>query len=98
MKSLRQRYVDRGVRIIAVNAWDEPSSKVAEFAREQGLPYIILLNGSETYQGPYKGKGVPMTYVLDQEGKVNYAHSGWYDGDEKQLAAEIEKLLERQVK
>jgi hypothetical protein len=95
---LHQRYADQGLRIVAVNAWDEPSSKVADFAKEQQLPYVILLNGSETYQGPYKGKGVPMSYVLDQKGTVQYAHLGWDEGDEDKLAAEIEKLLDRHAK
>jgi hypothetical protein len=93
LKSLHERYADRGLRIVAVNAWDEPSTMVADFARKQELPYVILLNGSEVYKRPYKGKYVPMSYVLDHEGVIRYVHSGWDDGDEAKLAAEIEKLL-----
>ena len=94
LKSLHERYGRKGLRILAVNAWDESRSMVADFARKNELPYTILLSGNEVFSGRYKGRSIPATYLLDRSGKIIYVHHGWGDGDERTLALRIEKQLQ----
>lgn len=55
--------------------------------------YPILLNGLKV-QKAFKGRGVPNTFIIDQQGKVRYKHRGFSDGMKKFIEMEIQSLLE----
>jgi len=90
---LHERYGDQGLKILAVNAWDESPAMIRKLIQDKDLDYTILLYGSEVFEGPYKGKSIPHGYLIDHKGEIRYVHHGWGEGDEKLLAAKIESLL-----
>lgn len=93
LKALHEKYGDRGLRVVTVNAWDEPKAQVAKFVEKQNIPYIVLLNGGKLFRENYGGKAIPQVYLLDREGKVAFTHLGWSSGDQKELEQQIEELL-----
>jgi thiol-disulfide isomerase/thioredoxin len=94
LKSLHEKYAAKGLRIVAVNAWDEPKAKVEKFAKDQGLPYTILMNGRTTFRGQYKGSSIPQNYLLDREGNVVLSLLGWDAKGHEMLEGKIKTLLE----
>jgi peroxiredoxin len=69
---LQERYGSRGLLFVGV-AIDQPD-KVAEFAREFGINYPMLIGGLETLEllreaGNHAGV-LPYTLVIDRQGNV----------------------------
>ncbi len=93
MKAVYEKYGDR-IQVLAVNVSGEERAAVDKFVAEHKLPYIILVDGDEVYTIPYRGRGIPQTYLISPDGEIAYAHSGWSgDGDRKKLEARIDRLL-----
>ncbi len=71
-------YRDKGVAIVGL-ALDEPV-KVAEFAKDFGITYPLLIGGPEAYDFAArlgnKTKGIPFTAIIDRQGKVVYLGLG----------------------
>jgi len=69
---LQERYGDRGLQFVGI-AIDQPG-KVAEFAREFGINYPLLLGGVETIelvrQVGNRAGVLPYTLVIDRKGKL----------------------------
>ncbi len=95
MKSLQDKYRSRGLRLIAVNAWDEPRDMLRGFKSQLDLPYTILVDGGAVFEKKYKGRSVPINYLLDSEGRITYVHLGWDNGDEEKLSRQIEDVLSK---
>ncbi len=95
LRDLQERYGDAGLRIVGVNAWDEPDKKVRDFVEDQKLPYIVLLNGHQVFKERYGGAVIPHGFLLDREGKVVHSFRGWSEAEHKTLESEIRKLLDK---
>lgn len=69
---LQERYGDRGLQFVGI-AIDQPG-KVAEFAREFGINYPLLLGGVETIelvrQVGNRAGVLPYTLVIDRKGNL----------------------------
>jgi len=69
---LQERYGPRGLTFVGI-AVDQPS-KVAEFAREFGINYPLLIGGPETLellrQSGNRAGVLPYTLVIDRGGKL----------------------------
>ena len=93
MKAVQQKYGDR-IQVVAVNVYEGNRTAIKKFVDAHDLPYTILMHGSEVYRSSYHGNSIPQTYLIDQQGRIAYAHDGWYgDGDRKALEARIDRLL-----
>lgn len=90
---LHEKYKDRGLVVLAVNAWDEDEETIRSFMKSKKLAHPVLLNGRSTYYEVYRSRGVPKTYWIDREGKVVGSHLGFSPGDEKEFEKMIESLL-----
>ena len=85
------------LRVVGVNAWDEPREDLQAFVDDLKLPYTVLLNGHEPFKTSYRGKWVPHSYLIDPEGVIRYTHEGWEDGDQQKLEKRIDKLLAKKT-
>ena len=94
LKSLQLRYGQKGFRIVAVNAWNEPTRKVRSFVMDNELPYTVILNGYEVFTEKYNGSGVPHSFLINPEGKVVYQHLGWDDSNRYELEEQIQLAIE----
>ena len=56
-------------------ATDGPPSKVAAAARDLGITYPVLLSDDATHAA-YGISTIPTTVIVDDSGRVRYAHSG----------------------
>ena len=72
--------------------------RAREFVRSARLGFHLVENGegdAEVAHGVFRVSGVPTSFVLDREGRVNYVHVGFREGDEKVYEREIRELLSR---
>lgn len=64
------RYQDSGFAIAAVSIDEGGTEPVMAFARELGLTFDILHDGSGRIQQRYQTTGVPESYLLDRDGTI----------------------------
>ena len=96
MQVLSQKYDREQLAILAISVIGSKKSteaylKSALMNKEAAFP--VLMNG-KMVQKSFKGRGVPNTFILDQQGKVRYRHRGFNDGMKKYIDLEINSLLE----
>jgi thiol-disulfide isomerase/thioredoxin len=66
---LHEEYKDQGVEIIGVNR-DRSHEAFVEAVERFELDYTHIFDGDETISSLYRIAGIPMTYLLDREGKI----------------------------
>jgi peroxiredoxin len=89
---LHQSYAKRGLTVLAVNI-GEKKSTVQSFVDENGYTLPILLDSRGTVRSAYGVSAIPITYLVDDQGTVQYVRRGYGSGLEAELRAEIEGLL-----
>jgi len=93
--ALRKEFPASKVTFVGV-ALDEEQATVADFAKEQGINYIVAHDpNGEKLGKPYAVRGIPATYIIDKRGVIRYVHSGFPGdpGQGKEEAAKIAKEI-----
>jgi hypothetical protein len=94
LNRLGARYAERWLAILAINV-GESRSRYENYIQSQGYAHLHWgRDGSREVVSLYKVRGIPATYILDQEGVVRAAHIGYGASMEEVFAQEIESLLE----
>jgi thiol-disulfide isomerase/thioredoxin len=66
---LQKEYGPQGFQIIGVANDDASTQEIANFAKDMGINYPILL-GKDSVSDTYKVSVLPTTYFLDRDGKL----------------------------
>jgi thiol-disulfide isomerase/thioredoxin len=107
LKSWHEKYKDRGLVIIGLTKYygsgegrdmlpPEELSFLERFKKEHSLPYgFAIAEGNENHSN-YAITGIPTAVLIDRQGKVRMLYTGAGGGNEAQIAAMIEKLLQEE--
>lgn len=74
--------------ILAVSL-DDDRADAAKFARNEKLPFPVLLDLTSRTADAYSANAIPTLYVINEEGKVVYGHVGYDPMMEFQLARQL---------
>jgi peroxiredoxin len=79
MPLFEERYQLAGsdLEILAVN-FDEPEAEVRQFVDEFELSFPVLLDPGGTVQNLYRVRGYPTTFIVDEDGIIQYHHIGLF--------------------
>ncbi|WP_409289044.1 thiol-disulfide oxidoreductase ResA [Peribacillus sp. SCS-37] len=88
MDSQYAKFKDKGVQILAVNV-GESSYAVEHFADKYGLDFPIMIDKKSEVQNAYRVDPLPVTFLIDKEGKVIDQMTG------SLTEAEIEHFMNR---
>ena len=91
LNRLHEKYGPRGLKIFAINAWNEDREKVAAFVAEEKLKYPILMNGRQVFRERYGGRTIPRNFVIDSRGMIVLDLDRW---DETEIVTKVEELLQ----
>ena len=96
LQELYEKYKDKGFTVIAVDV-NESRETVEPFVENMRMtmPVAMDLDGSLMRAGGFRS--FPTLVVLDKNHIVQNVHQGYRPGMEKQLAEEIELLLEEKT-
>jgi peroxiredoxin len=86
---------ERGFVVLAISA-DGPESRaqVSSVVRAKDMIFPILLDEETVVTARYNPKReLPFTVVVGKDGSIVHKRNGYTAGDEKTLAAEVEKAL-----
>lgn len=83
---------ETGVKLYAVSVDDAQNSfKVKAFTDKKGWDYEILLDPNSDFLHAMGGSNVPYTVLVDGDGNIIEAHSGYTEGSEAHLIEIIRK-------
>lgn len=91
MDQVRQRYQDRGLEILAVNAGQDKQT-IAAFMQKLGVGYPAALDESSKIAKSYGVVGLPTTYLIDGKGIVRGKIVG--EANEAMFERHIGQLLQ----
>lgn len=95
LKELQEKYGPDGFMVVAISL-DEDKADMNAFLKKSPVPFTILRDAKGKLAEQFKIDSIPVSFLLDRQGKVQLAESG-FEGDKtkKELAAKIESLLKK---
>jgi thiol-disulfide isomerase/thioredoxin len=92
LKSLNEKYKDKGLRIIGIDPYDKKEDDITTFLSKRGVTYTVLLGGKDAAKD-YHVSGYPTMYLIDKTGKIIFIQQGYGETVEKILDDIIAKNL-----
>ncbi len=94
IQKLYEIYADSGMSFYAVSIDDaKTASKVKAVAKGKRFTLPILLDPEQEAMRTFGLSNVPGVYILDQDGKLLYQHTGYKSGDEAVLEVNVRTIL-----
>ncbi|MDH3973888.1 MAG: TlpA family protein disulfide reductase [Deltaproteobacteria bacterium] len=96
LEKIHEKYKGRGFTSVALNADNlnyVPSGKIIDFVKEKGITYPVLLDDQNQGIERYKVINIPITFLIDRQGIINYIAYDKEDLMSPENLARIEKLL-----
>lgn len=79
--------------VVAAISIDEDVEQARQFARRYGLPFDILHDSQRQAASAFSVLQIPMTFLLDRQGRVRYVHRGFDASKAARLEEEVMYLL-----
>lgn len=95
LDKLYARYKDQGFVVLGINQDDSPED-AGRFLARIPVSFPLVADPGHRLAGDFEVKGMPSAVLIDRQGVVRHVHRGFRSGDEQEIAARIEKLLEEQ--
>ncbi|MGH9823629.1 MAG: TlpA family protein disulfide reductase, partial [Blastocatellia bacterium] len=89
--SMQQQYKDKGLEIVGVSTDEGGSAQVKPFLVQHPMQYTVAIAGDEVKKAFGVGDTLPVTLVVDKQGRIRYSHTGITSPDT--LRTEVEGLL-----
>jgi cytochrome c biogenesis protein CcmG, thiol:disulfide interchange protein DsbE len=103
LQRLHEELGDKGLRVVAVSVdaapgvigpFGESGGNVSDFVDRLGLTFTVLHDPSGRIESRYQVNGLPTTYVIDRDGRIQRKVLGAREWDEPPLADQIRQLVE----
>ncbi|MFA0750065.1 MAG: hypothetical protein SLRJCFUN_000468 [Candidatus Fervidibacter sp.] len=73
MQELWERYREKGVRVLAVNAWRDSLADCQAFRKKHGLTFPVLVDEKGSVADQYGVTFVPYQVLIDPQGRIQFA-------------------------
>lgn len=93
VQELHEKFADKPVKVFGVSTWERPNTDPSKFMDEKKFSYALLYDGDKVAEA-YKLEGLPTFYVIDPQGKVIYASTGF----QREKVKEIERIIEGAIR
>jgi thiol-disulfide isomerase/thioredoxin len=93
MEELHKRYADKGLVIIAINL-NENRTDMEDFLKKNSASFVVVRDPNQKLVDKTGIATMPSSFLIDREGKVRFAHTGFRGAEtKKKYEEEIESLL-----
>lgn len=92
LQKIYTKYKNVGFTVLGVNI-DKNKIQAKKMARKLGASFPILFDNNQQVSKLYSIKAMPLTVLIDRDGKIRSIFQGYKPGYEKKYASEIRKLL-----
>ncbi|MGK7312261.1 MAG: TlpA family protein disulfide reductase [Candidatus Longimicrobiales bacterium M2_2A_002] len=94
LEALHQRYGDRGLRVVGVTVDNRGAeAQIRQFVDRFGMTYDIWWDADGRAIDEFGAVGVPLTVLLDRDGRVAWRHLGAFTADNAALRAAVRSTL-----
>lgn len=98
LERLHRAHEAEGLSIVAVSVDASTpglgAADVERFVNDLGVSFTILLDPGGEIENRFRVSGLPMTYLIDRDGRIRQKIVGAREWDEPDITAEIRKLLD----
>jgi peroxiredoxin len=92
--SLRVKHAAQGLQVVAISIDETRSvSKVKSYVKTHDFGFLVLLDPNQRTLRQLQGVNVPYLVVVSMDGQRVYTHSGYREGDEKELERVLAELF-----
>ena len=99
LKSIYNTYKNQGLEIIAISEDGvKKTAKTKQAVKVLKIPFINVMDKSRNLLDQFQAFAVPSIYLITQDGKIQFTHSGYMPGDEKKLEKELAPLFQKKEK
>ncbi|MBI3569694.1 MAG: TlpA family protein disulfide reductase [Gammaproteobacteria bacterium] len=98
MERLYQSLRADGFEIVAISVDQAPTEKVKAFAEELKLTFPVLHDRDSIISRLYSNPGVPISYLIDRQGRIVYRVLGEYDWYSPEARGAVKTLLQETSK
>ncbi len=92
LDELYSRYQRVGFNLLGVNI-DDDSSRAMNMISELGVSFPVLFDSRKEVSKLYDVDAMPVTILVDREGKVRFVHQGYKPGYEDKYLDQVRALL-----
>ncbi len=92
LDELYTRYQRVGFNLLGVNI-DDDSGRAMKMIDELGVNFPVLFDARKEVSKLYEVEAMPVTVLVDREGKVRHVHHGYKPGYEDKYLDQIRSLL-----
>ena len=92
LNDLHGKYQRAGLVMLSINVDDE-QNRASHMAASLGIPYPVLFDGQKAVSKLYGLQTMPLTILVDREGKVRFTYTGYNVGDERKFLGPLRELL-----
>lgn len=92
LATLHQRYRERGLEVIGISV-DDDVRDVPPYVQSHGIRYAVGLDPEKDVMDAYGVRSIPTTILVDRGGLLRGRWLGTGGGLERELEAEVQKLL-----
>ena len=89
---LHEKYEGLGVQFVSVNT-GTGGAQAESFLEEHNARHILLTDTNDEVSDDYRVFAIPVTVLIDQEGRAVFRHLGYTDEIGDRLDKEIEMLI-----
>jgi peroxiredoxin len=89
---LSREFKPQGLEVIAVNV-DEHRKDADAFLKTQQHQLRVMFDPRRRVAQVFGARGVPASYLIDQRGRIRFAHEGWDETADATYRREIMTLL-----
>ncbi|OGI50468.1 MAG: hypothetical protein A3A87_09550 [Candidatus Muproteobacteria bacterium RIFCSPLOWO2_01_FULL_60_18] len=98
MERLYQSLRAEGFEIVAISVDQASTEKVKAFAEELKLTFPVLHDRDSIISNLYSNPGVPVSYLIDRQGRIVYRVLGEYDWFSPEARDTVKTLLQESRK
>lgn len=95
IEELNQQYKNNGLKILLVNLKEE-EEVVASFISKNNYSSTVLLDIAGNVADLYSVYGIPVSYLIDKEGKVAFRSPGFLDWGSKKMSTLVSNLIKEE--
>ncbi len=92
MQEVQATYARQGFVVIAVNV-DHDRGAAEQFLQAHGANFKLIFDPNGDIAAKYKISGMPMSVLIDRDGRVRFSHVGFYESKEDTYVSQIHQLV-----
>jgi thiol-disulfide isomerase/thioredoxin len=96
LNELHHEFDDQELHIVGINL-DEKLSDAQDFLAKIPASFDIMTDPDQQCAKSFDLKGMPSSFLIDQNGVIRYVHLGFRSGDVEQLRVQVEKILKEEA-